>query len=250
MYNLLLLLKHSGISPAVELQSFSIQIVVDLPGMGTNLQDHYKISVQVCVPINFTLLDGCMFSNPDPCLTKWENPVLSYRGTYLSDRFAATMLYKSTASDNSNWDTFLFGGPINFRGYFPGYSINITEWHDIFSWAILKAHPTIMLAASPCAPLTYSMSQTLSSTTLTPAPVTIWPTCRQCTRPLSWRAIPLPASLSRQPRSCRVRALPRRPTSSCTSRMMPGAITDRAPAPSAPMATRWPCSTPASASAA
>jgi choline dehydrogenase len=141
VYNSPLLLKHSGVGPAAELQKFGIPVVSDLPGVGSNLQDHYEISVQGRVPTNFTLLNGCTFSNPDPCLTRWENPVLGNRGTYSSSGFAATMFYKSSASTDGDWDAFIFGGPINFRGYFPDYSINITSDHDIFSWAILKAHP-------------------------------------------------------------------------------------------------------------
>jgi choline dehydrogenase len=115
--------------------------VSDLPGVGSNLQDHYEVSVQGRLPMNFTLLNGCTFSNPDPCLTRWEKPVLGNRGIYSSNGFAATMFYKSSASADGDWDAFIFGGPVNFRGYFPDYSINITSDHDIFSWAILKAHP-------------------------------------------------------------------------------------------------------------
>jgi choline dehydrogenase len=141
VYNSPLLLKHSGVGPAAELQKFGIPVVSDLPGVGSNLQDHYEVSVQGRLPMNFTLLNGCTFSNPDPCLTRWEKPVLGNRGTYSSSGFAATMFYKSSASADGDWDTFVFGGPVNFRGYFPDYSINITSDHDIFSWAILKAHP-------------------------------------------------------------------------------------------------------------
>jgi choline dehydrogenase len=39
------LLKLSGIGPAAELQSFGIDVLVDLPGVGTNLQDRYEVSV-------------------------------------------------------------------------------------------------------------------------------------------------------------------------------------------------------------
>ncbi|KAJ9218132.1 CAZyme family AA3 [Paecilomyces variotii] len=141
VYNSPLLLKHSGIGPANELKKFGIPVVVDLPGVGSNLQDHYEIVVQGRVPQNFTLLNGCTFSNPDPCLTRWENPILGDRGTYASNGFAATMFYKSSATADDNWDIFAFGGPVNFRGYFPNYSINITQDHDIWSWALLKAHP-------------------------------------------------------------------------------------------------------------
>ncbi|KAJ5933516.1 hypothetical protein N7454_005845 [Penicillium verhagenii] len=144
VYNSPQLLKLSGIGPADELAQFGIDVVSDLPGVGTNLQDHYETSVQGQLPHNFTALDGCTFSvddEADPCLERWENPILGNRGIYSSNGFASTMLYKSSVAVDDDFDTFVFGGPINFRGYFPGYSVNITEHHDWFSWAILKAHP-------------------------------------------------------------------------------------------------------------
>lgn len=51
------------------------------------------------------------------------------------------MFYKSSATERDEYDIFAFGGPVNFRGYFPGYSYNATSEHDYFTWAILKAHP-------------------------------------------------------------------------------------------------------------
>ncbi|QSE84551.1 GMC family oxidoreductase N-terminal domain-containing protein [Rhodococcus koreensis] len=39
------LLKLSGIGPRAELESFGIDVVVDLPGVGENLQDRYEITV-------------------------------------------------------------------------------------------------------------------------------------------------------------------------------------------------------------
>lgn len=144
VYNSPQLLKLSGIGPADELQEFGIDVVVDLPGVGTNLQDHYEIAVQGHPPQNFSLLDGCNFGvggETDPCLTRWENPVLGDRGVYSSPGFVSTIFYKSSVTADDSFDAFIFGGPVNFRGYFPGYSINITERHDWYSWAILKAHP-------------------------------------------------------------------------------------------------------------
>lgn len=41
-YNSPQILKLSGIGPAAELQKFGIPIIKDLPGVGTNLQDHCK----------------------------------------------------------------------------------------------------------------------------------------------------------------------------------------------------------------
>lgn len=144
VYNSPQLLKLSGVGPADELRKFGIDVVADLPGVGTNLQDHYETVVQGHVPKDFSALHGCTFSfngSEDTCLDRWNNPILGNRGIYSSNGFASTMLYKSSATTDDNFDVFVFGGPINFRGYFPGYSVNITERHDWFSWAILKAHP-------------------------------------------------------------------------------------------------------------
>ncbi|KAK1995615.1 GMC oxidoreductase [Colletotrichum falcatum] len=143
-YNSPQLLKLSGVGPAAELRRFGIPVVKDLPGVGTNLQDHYEITVQGRTPANFSALAGCTFGfygRADPCLERWRDPVLGDRGVYSSSGFAAAMLFKSTAAERGEWDVFGFGGPVNFRGYFPGYSVNSTIEHDWFSWALLKSHP-------------------------------------------------------------------------------------------------------------
>ncbi|KAF2031207.1 glucose-methanol-choline oxidoreductase-like protein [Setomelanomma holmii] len=142
-YNSPQLLKLSGVGPADELKKFNIPVVVDLPGVGTNLQDHYEINVQGKVPTDFIALDGCTFgaSANDTCLARWETSVLGNRGIYASPGLGAAMFYKSTVTERDEYDVFVFGGPVNFRGYFPGYSYNATSEHDWFTWAILKAHP-------------------------------------------------------------------------------------------------------------
>lgn len=144
VYNSPQLLKLSGVGPADELRRVGIDVVKDLPGVGTNLQDHYETAVQGHVPNNYSALDGCTFGfygQDDPCLTRWENPKLGNRGIYSSAGFASTMFYKSSVTSDDSYDAFIFGGPINFRGYYPNYSVNLTERHDWFTWAILKAHP-------------------------------------------------------------------------------------------------------------
>ncbi|KAI4592125.1 hypothetical protein KJ359_011917 [Pestalotiopsis sp. 9143b] len=144
VYNSPQLLKLSGVGPRDELESFGIDVVADLPGVGTNLQDHYEISVNAKVPANWTAFDGCTWSfdgEYDECLDRWNTSILGDRGTYSSAGLAATMLYKSTVTEDDSFDVFCFGGPVNFRGYFPNYSYNATKLHDWFSWAILKAHP-------------------------------------------------------------------------------------------------------------
>lgn len=142
-YNSPQLLKLSGVGPADELEQFDIPVVVDLPGVGTNLQDHYEINVQGKAPSDFSSLDGCTFTgdDQDKCLKRFNNPILGNRGIYSSPGVGAAMFHKSSVAENDNFDLFVFGGPINFRGYFPEYSVNATADHDWFTWAILKAHP-------------------------------------------------------------------------------------------------------------
>lgn len=143
-YNSPQLLKLSGIGPADELKKFGIPVVVDLPGVGTNLQDHYEVAVQGQVPNDFKALEGCTFGfngQKDPCLDRWENPILGNRGTYASSGLGVTMMYPSTATAEGDYDAFIFGGPVNFRGYFPGYSVNVTADHKYYTWAILKGQP-------------------------------------------------------------------------------------------------------------
>ena len=142
-YNSPQILKLSGVGPADELQQFDIPVIVDLPGVGTNLQDHYEISVQGTIDGSFSALDGCTFQGDasDACIDRYNNDILGNRGIYASPGLGANMYYPSSVAENGDWDIFAFGGPINFRGYFPDYSVNATDRHDFFTWAILKAHP-------------------------------------------------------------------------------------------------------------
>ncbi|KAG7287638.1 hypothetical protein NEMBOFW57_007151 [Staphylotrichum longicolle] len=144
-YNSPQILKLSGVGPAAELEQFNITVIADLPGVGTNLQDHLEISVTAKVPNNWLALKGCTFqfnNTADPCLDKWENPGLfNDRGTYASNGLPVSMLYKTSASDDGTFDAFVFGGPVNFHGYYPGYSYDATAEHDWWTWAILKSHP-------------------------------------------------------------------------------------------------------------
>ena len=94
-------------------------------------------------PSNFSALNGCTFdaSAQDACLDRWETSVIGNRGIYASPGLGAAMFFKSNATERNEYDVFVFGGPVNFRGYFPGYSYNATSEHDWFTWAILKSHP-------------------------------------------------------------------------------------------------------------
>ena len=144
-YNSPQILKLSGIGPEAELKNLSIPVIKDLPGVGRNLQDHYEVTVQGQTTSNFSTLDGCTFEftpGPDECLEEWEAGTIPItKGTYVSSGFAVGMFIKSTTAPDGNFDEFAFGGPVNFRGYFPGYSVNATLLHNWWSWALLKSHP-------------------------------------------------------------------------------------------------------------
>jgi choline dehydrogenase len=138
------LLKLSGIGPATELKSFGIPVISDLPGVGVNMQDRYEIGVNVQHPKDFPILDGCTFDNKahDECLTKWENNpyVLAQKGAYATDGLAAAMAVNSKYAATSDIDLFIFGGPVDFIGYFPQWGDYAVREHNFFSWYTLKAH--------------------------------------------------------------------------------------------------------------
>ena len=153
-YNSPQILKLSGIGPAAELRNLSIPVLVDLPGVGANLQDHYEVTVQAALASNFSTLNNCTLAfNPDgtqapaandPCYQKWLSAGPGGdRGPYASNGFASAMFLKSSAASavDNNFGVLAFGGPVDFRGYFPGYSSNATQAHNHWSWALLKAHP-------------------------------------------------------------------------------------------------------------
>ncbi|KAI9662910.1 MAG: hypothetical protein M1821_007957 [Bathelium mastoideum] len=143
-YNTVQLLKLSGLGPQSELSSFNIPVVSDLPGLGTNMQDRYEIPVNVKHPNNFAILNGCTFDGKahDECLTKWEdNPyILAQKGAYATNGLAATMAVRSDYASDSDIDLYIFGGPVDFTGYFPQWGDAAVSDHQHFSWYTLKAH--------------------------------------------------------------------------------------------------------------
>ncbi|KAG0651025.1 Oxygen-dependent choline dehydrogenase [Hyphodiscus hymeniophilus] len=137
------ILKLSGIGPKNELLAHGIPVVVDLPGVGQNLQDHYEISTVVQFDDNFDLVENCTFLTPntkDKCFEQYTSGHTELeKGFYATNLIQATILRKSKVAGNER-DTFHFGGPGNFRGYFHGYTASIVEDAKHFFWATLKAH--------------------------------------------------------------------------------------------------------------
>ncbi|KZV93238.1 alcohol oxidase [Exidia glandulosa HHB12029] len=137
------LLKLSGIGPKEELEKFNIPVVVDLPGVGTNLQDRYEIGVISTTTSDFSTTTDCTFNygpeGTDPCLKQWKENPNGDRGPYASDGFALALVKKSSVAEHDP-DLFIFGGPADFHGYFPGYAEVAVNNSRTWTWAILKAH--------------------------------------------------------------------------------------------------------------
>lgn len=135
------LLKLSGIGPRRELENFGIQVLVDLPGVGENLQDRYEVSVISDLPQPFALLQGATFEPPqagkpiEEAFKLW----LSGKGLYTSNGSLIGILKRSRRSLLEP-DLYIFGLPGTFAGYKPGYSPLIERQRNRFSWVILKAY--------------------------------------------------------------------------------------------------------------
>ena len=135
------LLKLSGVGPAEELKKFDIDVVVDLPGVGENLQDRYEVGVVIEFDNPYKLLQGASFAPPkdggppDPFFTEWE----AGKGIYASNG-ALLGILKRSSPNKQEPDLYIFGLPGYFVGYKPGYSELFERGRNHFTWAVLKAY--------------------------------------------------------------------------------------------------------------
>jgi choline dehydrogenase-like flavoprotein len=130
------LLMLSGVGPKAELERHGIQVRVDLPGVGTNLQDRYEVSVVNRMKDDWEVLTGARFGKGDPQHEKWSS---AKKGVYTTNGGVLTVVKKSLAQRKVP-DLFLLGLVGRFEGYAPKYSELIARHHDYLSWVVLKAH--------------------------------------------------------------------------------------------------------------
>jgi choline dehydrogenase-like flavoprotein len=109
---------------------------VDLPGVGSNLQDRYEVGVVNRMNEDWEVLKGARFAKGDPQYQQWAN---GRKGVYTTNGTVLGVIKRSTR-DRPLPDLFCFAllGP--FRGYFPDYSALFGQHHNYLTWAILKAH--------------------------------------------------------------------------------------------------------------
>jgi choline dehydrogenase len=134
------ILKLSGVGPKAELEKFGINVVKDLPGVGTNLQDRYEVPVIGEAPSDLALLKGCTFleGDHDPCFEKWEKMPVG-KGVYATNGVALAITKKASNSLNGNADLFVAGWPAYFNGYYPSFFKNATASFNHWTWLTLKA---------------------------------------------------------------------------------------------------------------
>ena len=131
------LLMLSGIGPGDHLSEYGIQTRVDLPGVGTNMQDRYEVGIVNRMKNDWEVLAGAKFSPGDPQFREWER---SREGVYATNG-AVLAVIKRSRVERPLPDLFCFALLGNFRGYFPGYSeLFVNGRHRHLTWAVLKAH--------------------------------------------------------------------------------------------------------------
>jgi choline dehydrogenase-like flavoprotein len=127
----------SGIGPKQELEQHGIEVRVDLPGVGKNLQDRYEVGV--VNRMNFDewhIFEGAKFGASDPQFAEWEK---NKQGPYITNGSVLSM-FKRSAPERALPDLFCVAFLGRFQGYFPNYSKLFAEGLNYLTWAVLKAH--------------------------------------------------------------------------------------------------------------
>ncbi|KAJ7767169.1 hypothetical protein B0H16DRAFT_1521096 [Mycena metata] len=130
------LLMLSGIGDPDQLSQHGIEPIVNLPGVGTNLQDHDEVANVWTLKQNYTMFDGCtvLYSpEDDPCLKFWIDS--DHQNLYSLGASIFTMTSKSLPDIMISWL------PGFLRGFFRGFPQQLADIHNGFTAVILKANP-------------------------------------------------------------------------------------------------------------
>jgi choline dehydrogenase-like flavoprotein len=125
--------------------------LIDLPGVGTNLQDRYEVTVVSELNKPLATLKNVSFLPGDPnddARTKWFK---DRTGLYATNGGTLAVLRRSPLAKEKGErdpDLFTFGAPAAFRGYYWNWSRELfkatlgadKDEHKIWSWVILKAY--------------------------------------------------------------------------------------------------------------
>jgi choline dehydrogenase len=132
------LLMLSGIGPRDHLKEHKIDVLVDLPGVGMNLQDRYEVGV--VNRMNFSSWDiykGVKFTTADPQYRQWS---VCRSGVYTTNGTVLSVFRRSPVAEKKVPDLFCMALLTNFQGYYPNYSQSFVKDLNCLTWVILKAH--------------------------------------------------------------------------------------------------------------
>jgi choline dehydrogenase len=131
------LLMLSGIGPRRELERHGIEVKVELPGVGKNLQDRYEAGVVNRMNFDeWEVFRGSKFAPGDPQFQLWQS---RRTGPYITNG-AVLAMFKRSAPERPLPDLFCMALLGKFEGYYPGYSRQFSEHLNYLTWAVLKAH--------------------------------------------------------------------------------------------------------------
>ena len=132
------LLMLSGIGPRAELERHGIEVRVDLPGVGRNLQDRYEVGVVNRMRFDkWRIFEGAKFDITDPQFRQWNREKRT--GPYITNG-AVLAMFKRSAKERPLPDLFCVAFLGRFEGYFPTYSDLFAKNLNYLTWAVLKAH--------------------------------------------------------------------------------------------------------------
>ncbi|KAH8661682.1 hypothetical protein BGZ60DRAFT_530630 [Tricladium varicosporioides] len=133
------LLMLSGIGPKADLEKLKIPVLVNLPGVGANLQDNVEMGVAATASaVIASKGPSCTYNNGnDPCLAAWRES----KGPYTQGPLDAILAKSSVSKER---DLFFFGLPNTvFRGYWPAETVNVVPSDDpnVFDFSMVKMFP-------------------------------------------------------------------------------------------------------------
>ena len=135
------ILMLSGVGAADELEEQGIPVVVDLPGVGKNLRDHYEVPVIHEFAENFTFWDTCYGAlEVNECYEQWKT---NGTGPWSTLGFFEFVLYTSSVAPRGERDLILYGAADGILGHLPPYvnSTDIMNAENVYTYTISESHP-------------------------------------------------------------------------------------------------------------
>ncbi|KAG8917245.1 hypothetical protein FRC02_003265, partial [Tulasnella sp. 418] len=134
------LLMLSGIGNTTQLTSHGINPLVNLPGVGENLQDRVEETVVWHMNQDWGIWNNCVLGETpgsDPCLAEWQNN--GQKNLYAASAAIYAWSHKSDQSLPYR-DVFSFWTPATFKGYYKGWGQETASDRKALLNVVLKAH--------------------------------------------------------------------------------------------------------------